>query len=107
MQEVEKECCDAFAFVGFADVLLSYSTANATVVVRVGNFELNNMEQTSSSNFVTYTERSAFNQAFINTRRLGVAVALSSKDDSLRGAACMCAEDSGWIASFRPEISIP
>ena len=95
--------------VAFGDVWLTYNPANAPVIVRVGNFELNNMEQISSSNFVTFTERSAFNEAFINARRLGTAVTLFNKDDSLRGEIGLFTghsidssiDNNGWIGAAR------
>lgn len=71
--------------VGFGDVQLSYTPGNAPFSLRVGNFEtLNSMEQISSSNYVTFIERAAFNDAFINARRLGAALAWKSKDDDWR-----------------------
>jgi phosphate-selective porin OprO and OprP len=99
----------ANANVAFGDVWLTYNPANAPIVVRAGNFELNNMEQTSSSNFVTFTERSAFNEAFINARRLGVAATVFNKDDSLRGEIGLFTghsidssiDNNGWIGAAR------
>jgi phosphate-selective porin OprO and OprP len=71
--------------VGFGDVLLSYTPANAPVVVRIGNFEtLNGMEQITSSNNISFQERAAFNDAFLNSRRLGAAVAYISKSKDFR-----------------------
>lgn len=100
----------ANAAVGFGDVWFTYNPANAPVVVRVGNFEtLNSMEQISSSNFVTFIERNAFNDAFVNSRRLGAAVALKSKNNDWRAEAGLFAahaidsslDNDGWIGAVR------
>lgn len=96
--------------VGFGDVQLSYSPANAPVSVRIGNFEtLNSMEQISSSNFNTFIERAAFNDAFINARRLGAAVAYRAANDDVRvelglftgHAIDGSLDNDGWIGAAR------
>lgn len=96
--------------VGFGDVWFTYNPSNAPVVVRVGSFEsLNSMEQISSSNFITFIERSSFNDAFINARRLGAAVALKSKDNDWRAEVGMFSghaidsslDNDGWIGAAR------
>lgn len=96
--------------VGFGDVLVSYSPANAPVSVRVGNFEsLDGLEQISSSNYLSFLERAAFNDAFLNSRRLGAAVAVTSKDKALRaevgvfGAHTIDSsfDNDGWIGAAR------
>jgi len=85
----------ANASVGFGDVVISYSPADVPIQVRVGNFEtLNSMEQISSSNFNTFIERASFNDAFINARRLGAAVALRSEDNVWRAEAGLFAAHS-------------
>lgn len=96
--------------VSMADFLVSYAPANAPVVVRVGNFEtLDGLEQISSSNTVSMIERATFNDAFLNTRRLGAAVAFKGKNDDWRieaGAFAAHSLDSsldndGWIGAAR------
>lgn len=96
--------------VGFGDVLVSYTPGNAPIVLRVGNFEpLDGMEQITSSNYISFLERASFNDAFLNTRRLGAALAFKSKDDDWRvevGAFAAHSIDSsfdndGWIGSAR------
>ncbi|MFN9376056.1 MAG: porin, partial [Novosphingobium sp.] len=58
--------------VSLADVIVSYTPSNAPLVVRVGNFEtLNGIEQITSSNNISMIERATFNDAFLNSRRLG------------------------------------
>lgn len=96
--------------VGFGDVQLSYSPANAPLTLRIGNFEtLNSMEQISSSNFNSFIKRSAFNDAFINARRLGAALAWKSRNDDLRAEVGLFAghsidsslDNDGWIGAAR------
>lgn len=85
----------ANAAVGFADAWLSYAPTKAPVLIRIGNFEtLNGLEQISSSNFTSFVERAAFNDAFVNTRRLGGAVAVRGKNDSWRAEAGLFAAHS-------------
>ncbi len=94
----------------FGDVFLSYQAKDSPILVRIGNVEtLNGMEQITSSNNVTFTERAAFNDAFLNSRRLGAAVAYISKDSQFRAEAGLFAahsidsslDDNGWIAAGR------
>jgi len=67
--------------VAFGDVFLSYNPKNAPINVRIGNFEtLNGLEQIASSNNISFTERAAFNDAFLNSRRLGAAVAWHNEE---------------------------
>ncbi len=100
----------ANAGTAFGDVFLSYQAKDSRVLVRAGNFEtLNGMEQTTSSNNVTFTERAAFNDAFLNSRRLGAAVAYISQDTKFRAEAGLFAahsidsslDNNGWIAAGR------
>ena len=71
--------------VSFGDVWFTYSPKNAPITLRIGNFEtLNSLEQISGSNNVSFIERNAFNEGFINARRLGAALAWHDKDDSVR-----------------------
>lgn len=94
--------------VGFGDVTLSYAPQGRPFEVTLGNFEtLNGLEQISSSRFISFLERAAFNEAFINTRRLGVAA--TWKKDDLRWSAGLFAahsidsglDNDGWIAASR------
>lgn len=96
--------------VALADFLVSYAPGNAPLVVRVGNFEtLDGIEQISSSNFISMPERAAFNDAFLNSRRLGATIAYKGKNDDWRaevGAFAAHAMDSsldndGWIGAAR------
>lgn len=96
--------------VAMADFLVSYAPTNAPIVVRVGNFEtLNGIEQITSSNNISLIERATFNDAFLNSRRLGATVAYKGKNDDWRieaGAFAAHALDSsldndGWIGAAR------
>ncbi len=85
----------ANASVGFGDVWVTYTPTGAPMQVRIGNFEtLNSMEQISSSNFNSFIERSAFNDAFINARRLGAALAWRSEDSDWRAEVGLFAAHS-------------
>jgi phosphate-selective porin OprO/OprP len=94
----------------FGDVFLSYSPGNAPFTLRIGNFEtLNGLEQVSSSNNNSFLERAAFNDAFLNSRRLGAALAWHSKDDDWRAEIGMFTahsidssfDNDGWIGAAR------
>lgn len=96
--------------VGFGDTFLSYNPKNAPFNVRIGNFEtLNGLEQISSSNNNSFTERAAFNDAFLNSRRLGAAVAWHDADNVLRAEAGLFTahsidssfDNDGWIGAGR------
>ena len=96
--------------VAFGDVLVSYTPGNAPVQLRVGNFEsLNSLEQISSSNFGTFIERAAFNDAFVNARRIGAALSYRSKNNEWRAEAGLFAghsidssfDNNGWIGAAR------
>ncbi len=100
--------------IGFGDVWFAYNPKNAPINLRIGNFEsLNSLEQISSSNNVTFIERSAFNEGFINARRLGAAAAWHNKDDSIRLETGLFAghaidasiDNDGWIAAARATYS--
>ena len=96
--------------IAVGDFFVSYAPHKSTMQVRIGNFEsLDGLEQISSSNNNSFLERAAFNDAFINTRRLGAAVAWRSKDYDWRaelGAFAAHGLDSsldnnGWIGAGR------
>lgn len=96
--------------VGFGDTFLSYNPKNAPINVRIGNFEtLNGLEQITSSNNITFTERAAFNDAFLNSRRLGGAVAFRDDENGIRAEFGLFAghsidssfDNDGWIGAGR------
>lgn len=96
--------------VGLGDFLVSYSPANAPITVRFGNFEtMDGMEQITSSNYISFMERASFNDAFLNSRRLGAAVAYKGKNDDWRAEVGLFAahsldsslDNNGWIGAAR------
>lgn len=100
----------ANASTNFGDAFLSYSPTSMPITVRVGNFEtLDGLEQITSSNYISFHERAAFNDAFGNARRLGAALAWHSKDDDWRAEAGLFAahsidssfDNDGWIGAAR------
>ncbi len=96
--------------VGFGDAFVSYVPGKAPLLIRLGHIEtLDGMEQITSSNNVTFMERSSFNDAFLNSRRLGAAVAWHSKNDDWRAEAGLFVahgvdgsfDNDGWIGAAR------
>lgn len=94
--------------VNFAEVFLSYTDDN--LGVKIGNFDtLNGFEQISSSNNTSFIERAAFNDAFLNSRRLGASVAWVSDDKDVRLEGGLFAahsidssfDNDGWIGAAR------
>ena len=63
----------ANAATGFGDCIISYAPSGKPFSIDIGNQETNNgLEQISSSRFSSFIERAAFDDAFLNTRRLGI-----------------------------------
>ena len=100
----------ANASVGFGDCLLSYTPTNSQFNIQIGNQETNNgLEQISSSRWSSFIERAAFDDAFINTRRLGINLGYVSKAGDLRLNAGLWAghsidgtfDNESWIGAFR------
>jgi phosphate-selective porin OprO and OprP len=94
--------------VNFGDAFVSWSEKDSPISVRLGNFEtLNGLEQISSSNNNTFTERTQFNDAFLNSRRLGAAVAYQGKEFRLEGGLFAghsidgSFNNDGWISAVR------
>ncbi|MCY7398971.1 MAG: hypothetical protein LH466_09080 [Sphingomonas bacterium] len=104
----------ANAGIGFGDAILTYSPKNAPIVLTIGNHEtLNGIEQITSSRFSSFVERAAFDDAFINTRRLGISAGYANKAGDLRVNAGLFAAHSidssldgdGWIGAARATYS--
>ncbi len=100
----------ANAAVGFGDVILTYAPKDKPYSFTIGNHEsLNGLEQISSSRFLSFVERAAFDDAFINTRRIGVSAGLVNKAGDLRLNAGLFAahsidgsfDNDGWIGAVR------
>ncbi len=100
----------ANSVVGFGDVILTYSPNNAPLMVTIGNHKsLNGMEQQSSSRWSSFIERAQVNDAFGNTRRLGLSAGYKSADNLFRLDAGLFAahtidasvDNDGWIGAAR------
>jgi phosphate-selective porin OprO/OprP len=100
--------------VGFGDVVLTYAPAGKPFNMTIGNHEsLNGLEQISSSRFLSFTERAAFDDAFINTRRIGLSGGYVNKANTFRASAGLFAahsidgrfDNDGWIGAARTVYS--
>ncbi len=100
--------------VGFGDAILSYAPKNIPLSFAIGNQETNNgLEQISSSRFSSFVERAAFDDAFINTRRVGLNIGYANVAGDLRlNAGLFTAhsidsslDNDGWIAATRAVYS--
>jgi len=104
----------ANAAVGFGDVILTWQPKGRPFAFTIGNHETHNgMEQVSSSRFLSFLERTAFNDAFLNSRRLGFSVGLQDKANTMRVAGGIFTahtidgsiDNDGWIAAARASWS--
>lgn len=100
----------ANAAVGFGDAILTWNPKKGPWTVTLGNFEsLDGMEQITSSRWSSFIERSQMNDAFGNTRRLGVALGWVSQDKLLRADVGLFSthsidaslDNQGWIGATR------
>lgn len=104
----------ANAATGFGDCLISYTPKNAPINIAIGNQETNNgLEQQSSSRFSSFIERAAFDDAFINTRRLGINLGYTNAAGDFRINGGLWAahsidstlDNDGWIGAVRAVYS--
>ena len=100
--------------VGFGDVILTYQKKDSPWSVTIGNHETHDgLEQITSSRFISFLERAQMNDAFINTRRIGLSFGLQDKANILRLAAGIFTahtidggfDNDGWIAAARATYS--
>ncbi len=100
--------------VGFGDVIMTYTPKGKPWSITIGNHEtMDGLEQISSSRFVSFIERSQMNDAFTNTRRLGVSFGLQDKTNTMRFNAGLftahtidaSVDNDGWIAAARATYS--
>ena len=100
--------------VGFGDVIITYAPAGKPFNFSIGNHEtLNGLEQISSSRFLSFVERAAFDDAFINTRRIGLSAGYANKANTFRFNAGIFAahtidsslDNDGWIGAARATYS--
>ncbi|HEU4705392.1 MAG TPA: porin, partial [Sphingomicrobium sp.] len=98
------------AATGFGDVILTYAPKGKPWNLTIGNHEtLNGLDQITSSRFISFLERGAFNDTFANTRRIGISGGLVNKAGDLRLNAGLFAahsidggfDNDGWIAAAR------
>lgn len=96
--------------VGFGDVVMSWNPHKGPFTLTLGNQEsLDGMEQMSSSRWSSFIERAQVNDAFGNTRRLGLAAGYKSSDNLFRIDGGLFAghsidaslDNKGWIAAAR------
>jgi len=104
----------ANAATNFGDCILGYAPAGKPFSVDVGNQETNNgLEQITSSRFTSFVERAAFDDAFINTRRLGINLGYvnTAGDFRIRGGLWTAhsidstLDNDGWIGAARAVYS--
>lgn len=102
--------------VGFGDVLISYAPANKPWSWSLGNQEsLDGMEQQTSSRWSSFIERAQINDAFGNTRRLGMTFGLKSSDNLFRfdvggftaHSIDASFDNDGWIGAARLTYAPP
>ena len=102
--------------VGFGDVVLTYAPAGKAFSATLGNHEtLNGMEQQTSSRWSSFIERAQVNDAFGNTRRLGLSVGYKSSDNLFRADAGLftahsidaSVDNDGWIGAARITYAPP
>lgn len=100
--------------VGFGDVIITYQPKGKPWNLTIGNHEtLNGLEQMSSSRFLSYVERAAFDDAFVNTRRIGLSGGYVNAANTFRANAGLFTahsidgslDNDGWIAAFRTTYS--
>ena len=96
--------------VGFGDAIITYAPKGKVWNWAIGNQETNNgLEQITSSRFTSFIERAAFDDAFVNTRRIGANMGFVSKAGDLRLNAGLWTahsidsslDNDGWIAAAR------
>ncbi len=100
--------------VGFGDVIMTYAPKGKPWSLTIGNHEtMDGLEQISSSRFVSFIERAQMNDAFTNTRRLGLSLGLVDSSNVFRFNAGLFTahtidasfDDDGYIAAARATYS--
>lgn len=104
----------ANANVAFGDCIITYTPKNAPINIAIGNQETNNgLEQMTSSRFSSFMERAAFDDAFIDTRRIGINLGYVNASNDFRINGGLWATHSidssldqdGWIGGMRTVYS--
>ncbi|WP_309612406.1 porin [Sphingomonas sp.] len=100
--------------VGFGDAILTYAPAGKPFSVTIGNHDsFDGLEQITSSRFISFLERAQMNDAFINTRRIGLSVGYVNKPGTFRFNTGLFAghsidggfDNEGYIAAARAVFS--
>ena len=100
--------------VGFGDAIITYAPSGKPYNFTIGNHEtLNGLEQITSSRFTSFMERAAFDDAFVNTRRIGVSAGYVNAAGDLRFNAGLFTghsidgtfDNDSWIAAARATYS--
>jgi len=100
--------------VGFGDVIMTYAPKGKPWSITIGNHEtMDGLEQISSSRFVSFIERAQMNDAFSNTRRLGLSFGLVDSANVFRFNAGLFTahtidaslDNDGYIAAARATYS--
>jgi phosphate-selective porin OprO/OprP len=100
--------------VGFGDVIMTYAPSGKPFNFTIGNHETHNgLEQVSSSRFLSFVERAAFDDAFINTRRIGLSAGFANQANTFRVTGGLFSahtidsslDNDGWIAAARATYS--
>jgi phosphate-selective porin OprO/OprP len=74
--------------VGYGDVYMSYAPKDSPFSVTIGNFDTyQNLEQPTSSRYITFLERAQMNEGFDNVRRLGIGVGYHNEAGKLHANA--------------------
>jgi phosphate-selective porin OprO and OprP len=96
--------------VGFGDVIVTYAPAGKPFALTLGNHEtMTGMEQQTSSRWSSFIERAQINDAFGNTRRLGVSAGFKTSDNLFRVDTGLftahsidaSVDNDGWIGAVR------
>jgi phosphate-selective porin OprO and OprP len=100
--------------VGFGDAIITYAPSGKPYSFTIGNHEtMNGLEQITSSRFTSFMERAAFDDAFVNTRRIGVSAGYVSAAGDMRINAGLFTghsidgtfDNDSWIAAARATYS--
>ncbi len=100
--------------VGFGDAIITYAPSGKPYSFTIGNHEtMNGLEQITSSRFTSFMERAAFDDAFVNTRRIGVSAGYVNAAGDMRFNAGLFTghsidgtfDNDSWIAAARATYS--
>ncbi len=103
----------ANAAVSFGDIVLTHQAKDSPLKIILGNHETwESLEQVSSSRFISFIERAQMNEAFVNSRKLGISAQYRKNDllmsggvfgEQIPGVEGVPTDGSndGWMASTR------